>query len=93
METMNHLQYLVQRLQKDRIRDRAALQRSQARIRSLEEDANYKSVMLDVLSEDVDRLEAETECQQREIRWLLDRRVGDDTGRPESVAFMKDEPQ
>jgi hypothetical protein len=91
LETIDRLECEVKHMGVDRIRNQAELQQSRRRISTLNEDIAYKNVMLDVLGEDVDRLEAESKCQKEEIERLTDIMSRDEHARGEYVEFMKEE--
>lgn len=68
----------------------AALEQHQHYIDELEEDVRYKQAMIDCLTEDVERLEEDTDRERKVIDRMIEHSVQDDIARRESVTAVKD---
>ena len=60
------------------------------RIADLEDEVSYQQVTIDVMSDDVDRLERETQEQRNDIEELMEREHGTTVARNEGIRLLKD---
>ncbi|KAG2031220.1 hypothetical protein BDR03DRAFT_986554 [Suillus americanus] len=94
LEMLDRVQYQAKHLQEEheetRMRHEEEVERYRDRIDSLDEEVCYQQTIIDVISEDIDRLEEETERQTKEIEELLEREYCDTIARKDRVEVLKD---
>ncbi|KAG1827851.1 hypothetical protein DFJ58DRAFT_849321 [Suillus subalutaceus] len=91
LERVDHqVEYLQEERERTRIRHEEEVERYRDRIDTLEEEVMYQKALLDVTSEDVDRLEVETVKQKENIKAILEYAHGDAVERQICIEELKD---
>ncbi|KAG1840041.1 hypothetical protein F4604DRAFT_1940322 [Suillus subluteus] len=95
LEMLNRVEYQVEYLQEEceetRIKHEKEVERYQDRIDGLEEEVRYQQAIIDVISDDVERLEEETEGQKKDIEEFIEREHRDTAARKKRIAVLKDQ--
>ncbi|KAG1886463.1 hypothetical protein F4604DRAFT_1917261 [Suillus subluteus] len=112
LETLERLEYHVEYMEADRIRDREELEetrmihlqeveelranheqelkRYRERIDTLADETQYLQALQGILTDDVERLVAETDLNKREIEGYISRGVKDGMDRRATLVLMRD---
>ncbi|KAG1718067.1 hypothetical protein EDB19DRAFT_1838652 [Suillus lakei] len=85
------LSFRVECLENEKKKDREELQRSRDRILDLEDEVDYKTTMLDIATEDVERLEAEAARHREQDCEDIATGLRYAQERAESIALLKDQ--
>ncbi|KAG1718637.1 uncharacterized protein EDB91DRAFT_1258406 [Suillus paluster] len=95
LEMLNRVEYQVDYLQEEReetrIKHEKDVERYQDRIDGLEEEVLYQQSIIDVISDDVERLEQETEGHKKDIEEFMEREHRDTVARKKRIAVLKDQ--
>ncbi|KAG2045773.1 hypothetical protein BDR06DRAFT_1046548 [Suillus hirtellus] len=94
LEIVDRLRHQVSYLQQEREEVRreheSQVERYRTRIDLLEDEVLYRQTIIDVISDDVDRLEEETEQQQKELNDIMERERLNAIARNERNQFLQD---